>query len=126
MAGAARRRRPRPPGRLLRARGSSIRLIELTHALRTEFNVSVPVGLLFKVTTLHGMARTLEQVVTGRIEGAGRTSGSTGSSSGRCSASRRPAGTAWCTGSSRRTCRSTGWSPSTTSRGTTRSPATRT
>ncbi|WP_395295500.1 amino acid adenylation domain-containing protein [Kitasatospora hibisci] len=49
--------------------GSSIRLIELIHGLRTEFNVSVPVSLLFKATTLHGMARTLEQVVTGRIEG---------------------------------------------------------
>ncbi|WP_052848987.1 non-ribosomal peptide synthetase/type I polyketide synthase [Streptomyces avicenniae] len=50
--------------------GSSIRLIELIHRLRTEFNVSVPVSELFKVTTLHGMARTLEHVITGRLDGA--------------------------------------------------------
>ncbi|MFR9725632.1 amino acid adenylation domain-containing protein [Streptomyces sp. MS19] len=52
------------------AGGSSIRLIELIHRLRGEFNVSVPVSELFKVTTLHGMARTLEHVITGRLDGA--------------------------------------------------------
>ncbi|MFD4888275.1 amino acid adenylation domain-containing protein, partial [Kitasatospora sp. NPDC058402] len=49
--------------------GSSIRLIELIHHLQTEFNISIPVGLLFKVTTLHGMARTLEQIITGEVAG---------------------------------------------------------
>ncbi|MFE3500153.1 amino acid adenylation domain-containing protein [Kitasatospora sp. NPDC059160] len=49
--------------------GSSIRLIELIHHLRTEFNISIPVGLLFKVTTLHGMARTVEQIITGEVAG---------------------------------------------------------
>lgn len=50
--------------------GSSIRLIELIHGLQDEFNITVPVSQLFKVTTLHGMARTVEHIVTGRIEGA--------------------------------------------------------
>ncbi|MFG3054242.1 amino acid adenylation domain-containing protein [Kitasatospora sp. NPDC048239] len=50
--------------------GSSIKLIELIHGLQTEFNIGIPVSLLFKVTTLHGMARTVEHIVTGRIEGA--------------------------------------------------------
>ncbi len=52
------------------AGGSSIKLIELIHHLRTEFNASVPVGRLFQTSTLHGMARTLEDVVTGRLPGA--------------------------------------------------------
>ncbi|MQS11078.1 amino acid adenylation domain-containing protein [Streptomyces kaniharaensis] len=50
--------------------GSSIRLIELIHHLRAEFNISIPVGRLFKVTTLHGMARTVEQIITGELAGA--------------------------------------------------------
>ncbi|MGW0705519.1 non-ribosomal peptide synthetase/type I polyketide synthase [Streptomyces sp. NPDC002643] len=50
--------------------GSSIRLIELIHGLRAEFNISIPVSRLFEVTTLHGMARTVEHIITGRIEGA--------------------------------------------------------
>ncbi|MBT2400484.1 non-ribosomal peptide synthetase/type I polyketide synthase [Streptomyces sp. ISL-100] len=49
--------------------GSSIRLIELIHRLQSEFGIAIPVGLLFKVTTLHGMARTVEDIVTGRISG---------------------------------------------------------
>lgn len=49
--------------------GSSIRLIELIHHLQAEFGVAIPVGLLFKVTTLQGMARTVEDIVTGRISG---------------------------------------------------------
>ncbi|MFB9435727.1 amino acid adenylation domain-containing protein [Streptomyces showdoensis] len=52
------------------AGGSSIKLIELIHHLRTEFNAAVPVGGLFRTSTLHGMARTLEDVVTGRLPGA--------------------------------------------------------
>ncbi|MER8041793.1 amino acid adenylation domain-containing protein [Streptomyces sp. NPDC094032] len=52
------------------AGGSSIKLIELIHHLRTEFNAAVPVGALFRTSTLHGMARTLEDVVTGRLPGA--------------------------------------------------------
>ncbi|MGW0491351.1 amino acid adenylation domain-containing protein [Streptomyces olivaceus] len=52
------------------AGGSSIKLIQLIHHLRTEFNASVPVGRLFRTSTLHGMARTLEDVVTGRLPGA--------------------------------------------------------
>ncbi|MFD7901519.1 amino acid adenylation domain-containing protein [Kitasatospora sp. NPDC059747] len=49
--------------------GSSIRLIELIHHLRTEFNIAVPVGRLFAVTTLHGMARAVEQIITGEAAG---------------------------------------------------------
>ncbi|MEV7728898.1 amino acid adenylation domain-containing protein [Streptomyces sp. NPDC087917] len=49
--------------------GSSITLIELIHHLQKEFGIAIPVGLLFKVTTLHGMARTVEDIVTGRVSG---------------------------------------------------------
>ncbi|MFJ9946695.1 amino acid adenylation domain-containing protein [Kitasatospora sp. NPDC091207] len=50
--------------------GSSIKLIELIHGLQAEFNIRIPVSQLFKVTTLHGMARTLEHIITGRLDGA--------------------------------------------------------
>ncbi|MBD0711522.1 MULTISPECIES: hybrid non-ribosomal peptide synthetase/type I polyketide synthase [unclassified Streptomyces] len=50
--------------------GSSITLIELIHRLQKEFGIAIPVGLLFKVTTLHGMARTVEDIVTGRVSGS--------------------------------------------------------
>ncbi|MGV9268406.1 non-ribosomal peptide synthetase/type I polyketide synthase [Kitasatospora sp. NPDC003701] len=50
--------------------GSSIKLIELIHGLQGEFNISIPVSELFRVTTLHGMARTLEHIITGRLDGA--------------------------------------------------------
>ncbi|RKT88760.1 amino acid adenylation domain-containing protein [Saccharopolyspora antimicrobica] len=50
--------------------GNSIRLIELIHHLQHEFNISIPVSQLFKVTTLQGMATTLEHIITGRIGGA--------------------------------------------------------
>ncbi|MFE6866879.1 amino acid adenylation domain-containing protein [Kitasatospora sp. NPDC057692] len=50
--------------------GSSIKLIELIHGLQAELNISIPVSRLFKVTTLHGMAKTVEHIITGRIEGA--------------------------------------------------------
>ncbi|MFD8906583.1 amino acid adenylation domain-containing protein [Streptomyces sp. NPDC059586] len=43
--------------------GSSIKLIELLHQLRTEFGVSVPVSRLYQVTTLHGMAATVQEVL---------------------------------------------------------------
>ncbi|GAB2809015.1 non-ribosomal peptide synthetase/type I polyketide synthase [Streptomyces daliensis] len=49
--------------------GSSIKLIELIHALQGEFHVTIPVSGLFKATTLHGMARTVEHIATGRAEG---------------------------------------------------------
>ncbi|MEV7283665.1 amino acid adenylation domain-containing protein [Streptomyces sp. NPDC093252] len=52
------------------AGGSSIKLIELIHGLRAEFGVDVPVSRLFQVTTLHGMARTVEDIVTGRLPGS--------------------------------------------------------
>jgi hybrid polyketide synthase/nonribosomal peptide synthetase FtdB len=50
--------------------GSSIKLIELIYALRAEFSVTIPVSHLFRITTLHGMARTVEQMVNGRIGSA--------------------------------------------------------
>ncbi|WEH38140.1 non-ribosomal peptide synthetase/type I polyketide synthase [Streptomyces sp. AM 2-1-1] len=43
--------------------GSSIKLIELLHRLRTEFGVSIPVSRLYQVTTLHGMAATVQDLV---------------------------------------------------------------
>ncbi|MFH8476084.1 amino acid adenylation domain-containing protein [Streptomyces sp. NPDC018000] len=45
--------------------GSSIKLIELIHRLRQEFGVGIPVSLLYRVTTLHGMAATVERLATG-------------------------------------------------------------
>ncbi|CAL9643050.1 D-alanine--D-alanyl carrier protein ligase [Streptomyces sp. enrichment culture] len=50
--------------------GSSVKLIELIHHLQNEFNLTIPVSHLFRVTTLHGMARTVEHIVTGRLPGA--------------------------------------------------------
>ncbi|MGQ4511287.1 amino acid adenylation domain-containing protein [Streptomyces sp. DW26H14] len=43
--------------------GSSIKLIELLHHVRTEFGVSVPVSRLYRSTTLHGMAAAVEDLV---------------------------------------------------------------
>ncbi|SFY20240.1 amino acid adenylation domain-containing protein [Streptomyces atratus] len=45
--------------------GSSIKLIELIHRLRKEYGVGIPVSLLYRVTTLHGMAASLEHIATG-------------------------------------------------------------
>ncbi|WP_434744192.1 non-ribosomal peptide synthetase/type I polyketide synthase [Streptomyces sp. A-14] len=45
--------------------GSSIKLVELLHHLRTEFGVGVPVSRLYQVTTLHGMAATVQDVLLG-------------------------------------------------------------
>ncbi|MEU5694390.1 amino acid adenylation domain-containing protein [Actinosynnema sp. NPDC020468] len=50
--------------------GSSITLIELIHHLQSEFAITIPVSLLFRVTTLRGMAKTVEHIVTGAIAGA--------------------------------------------------------
>ena len=45
--------------------GSSIKLIELLHHLQAEFGIAIPVSRLYRVTTLHGMAAAVEDVVTG-------------------------------------------------------------
>ncbi|GGY98972.1 amino acid adenylation domain-containing protein [Streptomyces nitrosporeus] len=45
--------------------GSSIKLIELIHHLRTEFGVTVPVSRLYRTTTLHGMAAAVQEVLHG-------------------------------------------------------------
>jgi hybrid polyketide synthase/nonribosomal peptide synthetase FtdB len=45
--------------------GTSIKLMELVHHVQTEFGIEVAVSELFKLTTLRGMARTVENVVTG-------------------------------------------------------------
>ncbi|GAA4944909.1 hypothetical protein GCM10023238_08760 [Streptomyces heliomycini] len=50
--------------------GSSVKLIELIHHLQDEFNLAIPVSHLFRVTTLQGMARTVEHIITGRLPGA--------------------------------------------------------
>ncbi|MBZ4018994.1 non-ribosomal peptide synthetase/type I polyketide synthase [Streptomyces purpurogeneiscleroticus] len=54
-----------PGHEFFEAGGSSLTLIELIHHLRTEYGTEIPVGPLFKDTTLRGMARTVEQVVAG-------------------------------------------------------------
>ncbi|WP_329612059.1 amino acid adenylation domain-containing protein [Streptomyces brevispora] len=43
--------------------GSSIKLIELLHHLRTEFGIGVPVSRLYQATTLHGMAAAVADLV---------------------------------------------------------------
>ncbi len=50
--------------------GSSIKLIELIHHVQAEFDITVAVGELFKTTTLHGVAKTVEHVITGRLPGS--------------------------------------------------------
>ncbi|WP_346095402.1 non-ribosomal peptide synthetase/type I polyketide synthase [Streptomyces olivaceiscleroticus] len=52
------------------AGGSSIKLIELIHGLQSEFGITIPVSRLFQVTTLQGMSKTVEDIITGRIDGA--------------------------------------------------------
>ncbi|WP_030253872.1 non-ribosomal peptide synthetase/type I polyketide synthase [Streptomyces violens] len=52
------------------AGGNSLTLIELIHHLRTEYDTEIPVGPLFKDTTLRGMARTVEHVVAGEADDA--------------------------------------------------------
>ncbi|MFB7915594.1 amino acid adenylation domain-containing protein [Streptomyces sp. NPDC056061] len=56
-----------PAHEFFEAGGSSIKLIELIHRLRQEFGVGIPVSLLYRVTTLHGMAATVERLATGGI-----------------------------------------------------------
>uniref|UniRef100_A8M2E8 Amino acid adenylation domain n=3 Tax=Salinispora arenicola TaxID=168697 RepID=A8M2E8_SALAI len=51
------------------AGGTSIKLVELIYRLRQEFNIEIQVSRLFRITTLRGMADTVEQVVTGRLSG---------------------------------------------------------
>lgn len=50
--------------------GSSIKLIELIYHLQTEFNIAISVSHLFKVTTLHGMAKAVESISMGKVAGA--------------------------------------------------------
>ncbi|GAB7046310.1 non-ribosomal peptide synthetase/type I polyketide synthase [Catenuloplanes indicus] len=51
------------------AGGTSIKLVELIYRLRQEFNIEIQVSRLFRITTLRGMAGTVEQIVTGRLSG---------------------------------------------------------
>ncbi|MDO6423884.1 hybrid non-ribosomal peptide synthetase/type I polyketide synthase [Saccharophagus degradans] len=50
--------------------GSSVKLIELIYHLQTEFNIALSVSQLFKISTLYGMAKTLENIIIGRESGA--------------------------------------------------------
>lgn len=49
---------------------SSVKLIELIYHLQTEFNIALSVSQLFKISTLYGMAKTLENIIIGRESGA--------------------------------------------------------
>lgn len=50
--------------------GSSIKLIELIYHLQSEFNISISVSHLFKVTTLRAMAKAVENISLGIVAGA--------------------------------------------------------
>lgn len=50
--------------------GNSLHLIELMIRLQDEFKIALTVNQLFKNTTVEGMARTIEDVVTGKEKGA--------------------------------------------------------
>lgn len=50
--------------------GSSVKLIELIYHLQTEFNIAISVSQLFKISTLYGMAKTLENIIIGKESGA--------------------------------------------------------
>lgn len=50
--------------------GNSLHLIELMIRLQDEFKISLTVNQLFKNTTVEGMARTIEDIVTGKEKGA--------------------------------------------------------
>lgn len=50
--------------------GSSIKLIELMYHIQTEFNIAVSVSQLFKISTLYGMAKTVEHIIIGRESGS--------------------------------------------------------
>ncbi|MCA9506887.1 MAG: amino acid adenylation domain-containing protein [Myxococcales bacterium] len=49
--------------------GSSIKLIELVYNLQSEFNITIAVSQLFKLSTLYGMAQTLENIIIGKEAG---------------------------------------------------------
>ena len=49
--------------------GNSIDLIELVYHLQTELNLSISVSHLFKITTLYGMAKTIESLIKGSDSG---------------------------------------------------------
>ncbi|MCX7920863.1 MAG: amino acid adenylation domain-containing protein [Clostridia bacterium] len=50
--------------------GNSLYLIELMIHLQNEFKISITVNQLFKASTLEGMARAIEDIVTGKEKGA--------------------------------------------------------
>jgi hybrid polyketide synthase/nonribosomal peptide synthetase FtdB len=50
--------------------GTSIKLMELIHHLQSEFSVDVAVSELFKLTTLRGMSKTVENAVAGKTSGS--------------------------------------------------------
>lgn len=50
--------------------GNSLYLIELMIQIQETFNIKITVNQLFKLSTLLGMAKTVEEVVTGKIDGA--------------------------------------------------------
>jgi hybrid polyketide synthase / nonribosomal peptide synthetase FtdB len=50
--------------------GNSLYLIELMVQIQEVFAIQVSVNQLFKLSTLVGIAKTVEEVVTGKIEGA--------------------------------------------------------
>ncbi|MDQ7091560.1 MAG: amino acid adenylation domain-containing protein [Methylococcales bacterium] len=50
--------------------GNSLYLIELMIQIQDVFNIKITVNQLFKLSTLAGMSKTVEEVITGKIEGA--------------------------------------------------------
>lgn len=50
--------------------GNSLYLIELMVQIQDSFSIQISVNQLFKLSTLLGMAKTVEDVVTGKVEGA--------------------------------------------------------
>jgi len=50
--------------------GNSLYLIELMVQIQEAFTIQISVNQLFKLSTLAGMAKTVEEVVTGKIAGA--------------------------------------------------------
>ncbi len=50
--------------------GNSLYLIELMIQIQEAFNIKITVNQLFKLSTLAGMAKTVEEVITGKIAGA--------------------------------------------------------
>jgi hybrid polyketide synthase/nonribosomal peptide synthetase FtdB len=50
--------------------GNSTKLIELVYYLEKEFNIKILVSQLFKISSLSGMAKSLENIIIGREAGA--------------------------------------------------------